>query len=228
MVNDRLHIICGNCGQDLKESGMVKWEYSPAEFDSDGNFLTPREIYIECKNCSTVHPLSKYVKEDDKCKPPYQRPILKKRIKLVSDDDIANYLGNQLSRYGAVSVEVKNLEIGDKVQKGVIVKFNNCLEIAIDVISQNTTLQDVEQVIIKKIQKELLRNAKSKDDWRNTAETYYKGLSDIEKFVKTEVCEPCQESKIENCKECNYKIILDYIRESEKEVENGGKNEIYS
>lgn len=153
---------------------------------------------------------------------------IKKRIKTVSDDDIANYLGNQLSRYGAVSVEVKNLEIGDKVQKGVIVKFNNCLEIAIDVISQNTTLQDVEQVIIKKIQKELLRNAKSKDDWRNTAETYYKGLSNIEKFVKTEVCEPCQDSKIENCNECNYKIILDYIRESEKEVEKGGKNEIYS
>lgn len=61
-----------------------------------------------------------------------------------------------------------------------------------------------------------------KNSWRNTAEAYYKGLSNIEKFVKTEVCEPCQDSKIENCNECNYKIILDYIRESEKEVENGG------
>lgn len=157
MVNDRLHIICGNCGQDLKESGMAKWEYVPAEFDSDGNFLAPRDIYIKCKNCLTIHPLSKYVKEDDKNKPPYQRPIFKKRIKSVSDDDIANYLGNQLSRYGAVSVEVKNLEIGDKVQKGVIVKFNNRLEIAIDIISQNTTLQDVEQIAIEKFKKELLR-----------------------------------------------------------------------
>lgn len=101
--------------------------------------------------------MSKYVKEDDKNKPPYQRPIFKKRIKSVSDDDIANYLGNQLSRYGAVSVEVKNLEINDKVQKGVIVKFNNCLEIAIDVISQNTTLQDIEQIAVKKFKKELLR-----------------------------------------------------------------------
>ena len=48
---------------------------------------------------------------------------------------------------------------------------------------------------------------------RNTAETYYKGLSNIEKFVNAEVCEPCQESKIENCSECNYKIILDFLRE---------------
>ena len=31
MVNDRLHIICGNCGQDLKESGMATWEYIPAD-----------------------------------------------------------------------------------------------------------------------------------------------------------------------------------------------------
>ena len=130
MVNDRLHIICGNCGQDLKESGMAKWEYSPADIDDDGEEISPAMVYIECENCSTLHSLNKY-----------------------------------------------------------------------------------------------MPNRKNKKSWQNTAETYYKGLSNIEKFVKTEICGPCIDSEIENCNECNYKIILDYIREAEKEVENGGENE---
>ncbi len=64
MVNDRLHIICGNCGQDLKESGMATWEYVPAEIDKeDGEILNPATVYIRCENCVTIHSLDKYIKE---------------------------------------------------------------------------------------------------------------------------------------------------------------------
>ena len=35
MVNDSLHIICGNCGQDLKELNMATWEYIAAEIDEE-------------------------------------------------------------------------------------------------------------------------------------------------------------------------------------------------
>lgn len=64
MVNDRLHIICGNCGQDLKEPDEATWEYIPQEIDEEtGEILSPATVYIHCKNCSTLHSLSKYIKE---------------------------------------------------------------------------------------------------------------------------------------------------------------------
>lgn len=64
MVNDRLHIICGNCGQDLKESGAATWEYVPAEIDEeDGEVYSPATVYIHCENCATIHSLNKYIKE---------------------------------------------------------------------------------------------------------------------------------------------------------------------
>ncbi len=46
MVNDRLHIICGNCGQDLKESGMATWEYVPAEINEEDGEILNRQRYI--------------------------------------------------------------------------------------------------------------------------------------------------------------------------------------
>lgn len=65
MVNDRLHIICGNCGQDLKETGMATWEYVPAIVaEDDGEILQDANVYIRCDNCATIHFLNKYMKEE--------------------------------------------------------------------------------------------------------------------------------------------------------------------
>lgn len=44
MVNARLHLICGNCGN--------------AEYEK-GDDLTPSTIYIKCKDCGTLHNLEK-------------------------------------------------------------------------------------------------------------------------------------------------------------------------
>lgn len=63
MVNDRLHIICGNCGQDLKEHGMATWQYIEAEIDEeDGEIINSATVYIRCDNCATIHSLNKYIK----------------------------------------------------------------------------------------------------------------------------------------------------------------------
>lgn len=67
MVNDRLHIICGNCGQDLKESDAATWEYVPAEIDEEsGEVYSPATVYIHCENCATIHSLNKYIKSTGK------------------------------------------------------------------------------------------------------------------------------------------------------------------
>lgn len=67
MVNDRLHIICGNCGQDLKEAGMASWEYVPDIVDEeDGELLEPADVLIRCENCATIHFLSKYMEDYNK------------------------------------------------------------------------------------------------------------------------------------------------------------------
>lgn len=66
MVNDRLHIICGNCGQDLKESGMAEFEYIEAEIDEEtGEIINHATVFIHCMNCATIHSLSKYIKEKE-------------------------------------------------------------------------------------------------------------------------------------------------------------------
>lgn len=65
MVNDRLHIICGNCGQDLKESGMATWEYVPGITDEKtGDTIQNAEVVITCGNCATIHFLNKYMEEN--------------------------------------------------------------------------------------------------------------------------------------------------------------------
>lgn len=42
-------------------------------------------------------------------------------------------------------------------------------------------------------------------------------IKEIENFIKTDTCEACKEIELENCEECNYKIILDIINESKGE-----------
>ena len=65
MVNDSLHIICGNCGQDLKELNMATWKYITAEIDEEYNeILNSAKVLIRCRNCATVHTLNKYIKEE--------------------------------------------------------------------------------------------------------------------------------------------------------------------
>lgn len=64
MVNERLHIICGNCGQDLKELGMATWEYVPEIKDEETKeILSPADIIIRCDNCATIHFLKNHIKE---------------------------------------------------------------------------------------------------------------------------------------------------------------------
>lgn len=63
MVHDRLHIICGNCGQDLTVPDEATWRYVPAEVYED-EVLSPATVYITCDNCATIHSLSKYIKEE--------------------------------------------------------------------------------------------------------------------------------------------------------------------
>lgn len=64
MVNDRLHIICGNCGQDLKEAGMATWEYVPGIKDEEtGETIQSADVFIRCDNCATIHFLNKYMEE---------------------------------------------------------------------------------------------------------------------------------------------------------------------
>lgn len=65
MVNDRLHIICGNCGQNLKEPGMATWEYVAQIKDEETQeIISPAEVLITCENCATIHFLSKYMKNN--------------------------------------------------------------------------------------------------------------------------------------------------------------------
>ena len=64
MVNERIHIICGNCGQDLKEPGMANWKYVPAEIDEEtGEIYSSADVYITCDNCATIHFLNNHIKE---------------------------------------------------------------------------------------------------------------------------------------------------------------------
>ena len=35
MVHEMIHIICGNCGQDLTEKNMATWKYKPAEINEE-------------------------------------------------------------------------------------------------------------------------------------------------------------------------------------------------
>lgn len=43
-------------------------------------------------------------------------------------------------------------------------------------------------------------------------------LQKIKKFIEDEICEPCKQAELENCEECNYKIILDMIKDETTNV----------
>lgn len=40
----------------------------------------------------------------------------------------------------------------------------------------------------------------------------------IKKFIEDEICDPCKQVELENCEECNYKIILDMIKDETTNV----------
>jgi hypothetical protein len=40
----------------------------------------------------------------------------------------------------------------------------------------------------------------------------------IKKFIEDKICYPCKYVKLENCEECNYKIILDMIKDETTNV----------
>jgi hypothetical protein len=62
MANDKLHIICGNCGHDAT-GGNFAWMYSPKEDYGNGEF-NPADVFVSCKNCGTLHALGKYMRQE--------------------------------------------------------------------------------------------------------------------------------------------------------------------
>ena len=64
MVNARLNMICGNCGC----SDMFSFRIDMYAKDiSDEEEKYEPDVYIKCKNCSTVHNLSKYADLEKIC-----------------------------------------------------------------------------------------------------------------------------------------------------------------
>lgn len=63
MVNDSLHIICGNCGHNDKYNNFT-FKYVPKE-EEGGELINEASVYIYCANCSTIHFLDKYATEDN-------------------------------------------------------------------------------------------------------------------------------------------------------------------
>lgn len=51
MVRARLHVICGNCGCDDE----FTWEFAPVPKELCGIDGCEDDVYIKCKNCSTLH-----------------------------------------------------------------------------------------------------------------------------------------------------------------------------
>lgn len=58
MVMARLHVLCGNCGCNDE----FKYEIDLEGRDVDGDTFEP-EVYITCRNCSTIHTLSNTIEE---------------------------------------------------------------------------------------------------------------------------------------------------------------------
>ena len=59
MVNERLHMICGNCGCN----DVFEFEIDPKGHDiSDEEIEFEPAVWIKCKNCSTIHDLSNNAK----------------------------------------------------------------------------------------------------------------------------------------------------------------------
>lgn len=68
MVNARLHVVCGNCGNlctTYGESENMNFEIDPKGkcVDIDGDLRELPAVRIRCKNCSTIHCLEDTVEE---------------------------------------------------------------------------------------------------------------------------------------------------------------------
>lgn len=59
MAHAKLHIICGNCGQN----NMFGYEIY-TEFDDD-TYEPFQVVYINCNNCGTLHTLDDNAKQQD-------------------------------------------------------------------------------------------------------------------------------------------------------------------
>lgn len=59
MAHARLHLICGNCGC----ADNWTWEHIPeADIDNDGNPIA--DVFITCRNCSTLHSLNEKAQQE--------------------------------------------------------------------------------------------------------------------------------------------------------------------
>jgi len=63
MVNARLHLICGNCGDDKSLSFQIKRDFN-LENEGEPNEKAIDECVISCGNCATLHFLSAYIPQD--------------------------------------------------------------------------------------------------------------------------------------------------------------------
>ena len=61
MVMARLHLICGNCGCDDE----WEWEHDQEARDNGDGTFGP-DVWITCRNCSTLHTLSSKAKQRPK------------------------------------------------------------------------------------------------------------------------------------------------------------------
>lgn len=58
MVMAKIHIICGNCGcNDMWEASIEKDWNDYGDYSTDG-------IIMKCNNCSTIHDLTGYMKDE--------------------------------------------------------------------------------------------------------------------------------------------------------------------
>lgn len=53
MVMARLYVICGNCGCN----DMWEWEHKPKEV-AEGEVMADEDVYLWCRNCSTLHSIN--------------------------------------------------------------------------------------------------------------------------------------------------------------------------
>lgn len=66
MVHEKIHIICGNCGQDLTEKNMATWKYEYPDIDEEtGEIYDAADVHIKCKNCATIHFLDDHIKAEE-------------------------------------------------------------------------------------------------------------------------------------------------------------------
>ena len=61
MARARLHLICGNCGCNDE----WEWQHIPLE-KTDDVVMQEEDVFLSCRNCSTLHSLNDNAKIKDK------------------------------------------------------------------------------------------------------------------------------------------------------------------